>query len=306
MNQILMTNEKNGAQKESVKPVIKFFILVIIVFALVLVGQGGYNLYKSMNENVEYIKPVLSYEVNGTAINLKIVGETGINKIEYAWNDSNKTVLKANGKNDVDIELEIPQGENELKITVIDVQGNNTSFVQKGIAFTDATDIVKPKISIVKSESKGKINIIVTDETELALVSYQWEGEEAVEVELTEETKKEITKEIGVQKGTKKLIVTATDKTGNKETMTMNIVGSNGPQIKVTLSDGNFVVKVTDENIISKIEYTHNEKVYTVENIPQGATEFEFKVKLEEGANYLKINAYENDLMTEYKCKKTR
>ena len=49
-----------------------------------------------------------------------------------------------------------------------------------------------------------------------------------------------------------------------------------------------------------------NDEEHTVEGIPQGAKEYEFKVPLKDGVtNYLKIDAYENDLLTEYKCKKT-
>ena len=50
-----------------------------------------------------------------------------------------------------------------------------------------------------------------------------------------------------------------------------------------------------------RLRPTLNEKVNKVEGIPQDAKEFEFKVPLEDGVNYLKINAYENGLMTEYK-----
>ena len=95
--------------------------------------------------------------------------------------------------------------------------------------------------------------------------------------------------------------------TGEIENSYKKVVGSNGPKVVVTLEDNNFIVKVTDEYKLTKIEYTLNDSVVNVDNIPVDAKEFEFKVPVQEGANYLKINAYdENDLMTEYKCKKTK
>ena len=98
----------------------------------------------------------------------------------------------------------------------------------------------------------------------------------------------------------------AVDKAGNKQTVTKKIIGSNGPTISASLDGDNFVIKVTDEFGITKIEYTHNDEQKTVEGIPENAKEFEFRVPLKDGVNLLKINAYENGIMTEYKCKKTK
>lgn len=304
MNQILVTNDENSVSSMEMKPIVRFFAIVIIVVAIILSCIGGYNLYKSRKQNANYAKPALSMEKNGSAVNLNIKGEIGINKVEYYWNDGNPTILKANGKKDVNLEVEIPQGDNKLNVTVIDVEGNKTNFNQIGVSFTAADDTVKPEISIV--DAAGKIRVTATDDTELVYLAYQWDGEEEVKIEATEETKTSITQDIDVQKGTKLITITAVDKTGNKATLTNNIVGSNGPQIKVSIVDQSFLVKVTDEFAITKIEYTLNEKPHTVEGIPSGAKEYEFKVPLEDGVNYLKINAYENNLMTEYKCKKTK
>lgn len=304
MNQILMTNDENSASSIEMKPIIRFFAIVIIVVAIILSCIGGYNLYNSRKQNANYAKPALSIEKNGSAVNLNIKGEIGINKVEYYWNDGNATVLKANGKKDVNVEVEIPQGNNKLNITVIDIQGNKTSFNKIEIDFTAVDDTVKPKISIVNSV--GKLSITATDETELDYLTYQWEGEDEVKIEATDDNNQSISQEINVQEGTKKLTITAVDKTGNKETLTKNVVGSNGPQIKVTVKDNNFIVKVIAEYGITKINYTLNDKTAIVDNIPNNAKEFEFYVQLEEGVNYLKINAYEGELMTEYKCKKTK
>ena len=304
MNQILITNDKKGEFSKDIKPVIKFFAIVIIIVALLLLSIGGYNLYNSLKNKNAYPKPSLSVEKNGSAVSINVKGEIGVNKLEYSWNDGNITVLKGNGKKDVSFDIEIPQGDNTLNISVIDVEGNKTNFNGTQVAFTNTDDTVKPVISIVNSD--GKLVITATDEKEIVYLSYQWEGEEEVKIDASEDNKQSITQKVDVQKGTKKLTISAADKTGNKETITKNVVGSNGPEIKVTVENQNFVVKVTDEYGLTKIEYTLNNKVYTVEDLPSKAKEFEFKVPLEDGVNYLKINAYENVLMTEFKCKKTK
>ena len=299
MNQILVTNDKNSVSSIEMKPIIRFFAIIIIVVAIVLSCIGGYNLYKSLQQKDNYAKPNLSVEKNGSAVNLIIKGEIGINKVEYKWNEGNSTIIKGNGKKDVNLEIEIPQGNNKLNIVVVDVEGNKTNFENIDVVFETTEDTVKPKISIINTT--GKLSVTATDETELDYLTYQWENEEEVKIDVTEENNKTITQDIKVQKGTKALIITAVDKTGNKATITKTIVGSNGPQIKVSVKDNNFIVKVTTEYGLTKIEYTLNEKVNTVENVPKNSKEFEFRVPLEDGVNYLKINAYENELMTEYK-----
>ena len=309
MNQILMTKDENGVVSGEIRPIVKFFAIVIIVLALIFVGQGAYKMYKSSREDKTFVQPKLSHEQNGSAITLKFDSEVGINKIEYAWNNGNITTVKGTEKKDIDLELEIPQGENQLKVSVTDVDGNKTSFENIPVSFIvepeEEGDTSKPEISIVNA--LGKITITAKDETELDYITYKWEDEDEVKVNVSQEDKKSIVQELAVEKGTKKLVITAVDKTGNKETISKNVIGSDGPKIQVTIADGSFVVKViaTDYKI-TKINYTINEVEKSVENIPANSKEVEFKVPLEDGINYLKINAYEDELMAEYKCKKTK
>lgn len=238
MNQILVTDVENNSQSNGMKPVIKFFCVAAIIFALILVGEGGFYFYKKAKNN-------------------------GGNLFSF-FNKTNTSNQAEDGNKDKS----------------------------------------KPVISI--ENANGKLLVTAKDETEISYLSYQWEGAEEKKFNPSEEDKTTVKQEIEVQKGTQKLTLTAVDAAGNIETTTKKIIGSNGPEIKASLSGGNIVVKVTDEFGITKIVYTHNEEEHTVEGIPANAKEFEFKVPLKDGDNYLKINAYENSIMTEYKCKKTR
>ena len=412
MNQILLTKDKQGAKVTAMKPIIKFFCVVAIIFALILLGEGSYNLYSSLSKN-SYPVPVLTPEKNGSDMKIKISSEIGISKILYFWNDGEQMEYKGEGKTTINFEIAIPQGKNTLNISVIDIQGNKTKYEGIPVEFSGTEDTKKPRISIenkddkliitatdeteldyltyqweggevveikptkennktIKQEIKtqkgdkkltmiavdkagnketvsktitsnssntteptasttptaqttptgnvtdttkpkisienasGKLIITATDETELNYLTYQWENGEEIKTVATEEDKKTVKLQIDVEKGTKNLTLTAVDKAGNKEVVNKKIVGSNGPQISVTISEGNFVVKVTDEYKITKIQYTLNDEEFTVDNIPQNSKEYEFRIPLKAGVtNYLKINAYENNLMTEYKCKKT-
>lgn len=304
MNQILVTNDENGSNSKGMKPIVRFFAIVAIIFAIVLIAEGGFHLYNKLKNKDDYAKPELSYEQNGSSINLKLNSEVGLNKVTYSWNGGSKTELSADGKKSVNYNIEIPQGDSKLSVITKDVEGHETKFGDIAISFTGSDDTVKPQIKI--ENVNGKLEVTATDDKEIMYLTYQWEGTEEVKVEQSEEDKTTIKQTINVDMGTRKLTLVAVDKTGNKQTVTKKIIGSNGPTIKASLDGDNFVIKVNDELGITKIEYTHNDEQKTVEGIPENAKEFEFRVPLKDGVNLLKVNAYENGIMTEYKCKKTK
>lgn len=311
MNQILSTNEKNASSALGLKPILKFFAIIILIIAIIFVGQSGFKLYKSIKYKEEFPRAELQTEQYGSVLNLKITDSVVISRIEYAWNDGNITEVKGIGKTTTDIDIEVPQGENILKVSAVDVDGNKTKFEDFKVSYTEE-DVVHerdrkaPEISIEKSSTAKKFIISVTDDKELDYISYNWENEEPTIVRATEETKLTINEEIAAQKGTKTINVKAVDKAGNENTKSRTIVGSEGPKISASIKNDSFAIKVTSENAVTRIVYTHNNVEHEVENIPEGSKEFEFRVPLQDGENLLKINAYEDEIMTEYKCKRTK
>lgn len=306
MNQILITNDENGNSVLGIKSIARFFAILIIVIALVFAGEAGYNLYGSIKSQNESPKATLETKKVGSTLYLKFTDEVPINKIEYAWNDGKVTSLKGIGRKTQEFPIDIPQNENKLNVSVIDVNGNKTKFEELTIAFSEDEDTIKPTIKFEKGSTTGKLVVLANDDRALNYITYKWEEGEEIKIEATEENQTEIRQEIDVEKGTKQITVVAFDKTGNKYQDSKTIVGSTGAKITVSISEGNFVVKVVGENTITKILYTHNDIEHTVTDIPKDAKEFEFKVPLQDGTNLLKINAYEDEIMTEYKCKKTK
>ena len=312
MNQILSTNDKSGSSLLGLKPIVRFFAIILIIMALIFIGQSGYRLYSSTKNKNEFPRVKLQTEQFGSVLNLQFSGEKILSRIEYSWNDGNATEIKGIGKTNVDIDIDVPPGENTLKVSAVDVEGNKTKFEKVKVTFTESDviferDRTNPEISIEKSANISKFVITVKDNKELDYVSYYWEGEQPIVINATDETKTEIVEEISARKGTKTINVKAVDKAGNESTSTRTIVGSEGPKITAGVKDDNFVIKVTSENEITRIVYVYNEtEEHEVENIPENAKEFEFKVPLKDGENKLKVSAYEEDIMVEYKCKKTK
>ncbi len=304
MNQILYTNDKSGVSSSEMKSIVRFFVVAIIVFALILVGEGVLGLFNRTDEVVVFACPNLTKEKNGSYVTLNFDGDTRVNKVIYVWDDGMENTYQANAKTNFSFEVEIPPGEHMLKTTVVDVNGNKTRYEDIEAAFTENDDATKPQITIERKTAK--LEIVATDDTELDYFSYQWEGEEEVVVQPSEEDKTTARASIEVEEGSKKITLKAVDKTGNKNLITRKVVASNGPTISASIADNSFVVNITDDVEITKIVYTHNEEEKTIDDIPKGTKEYEFKVPLKDGDNYLKIDAYEGGVMTEYKCKKTR
>ncbi len=308
MNQILMTDNKKGGANHELKPVIKFFAIVIILVALIIGGGATYNVYNSFGKDDSFPKPTVSMQKDGSKVNVTVTGEIEINKIEYYWNDGSKSTLNGNARKKVDFELDIPQGDNSLNMTVIDIKGNKTDFSKVGLKFDEAEESLKPTISLVTNEI-GKIVVTVTDENALDYMTYQWEDQDEVKVMANSEEPKTITQNVEVQKGTKKLTIKAYNKAGKKQEITKTIVGSSGSEIKATIENNQFVVKVIDEVGLTKITYVHTydgvPHEVTIDDIPENTKEYEFKVDLKQGDNFIKVNAFNKDVMTEYKGRKT-
>lgn len=306
MNQILITNDENGNSVLGIKPIARFFAILIIIIALIFAGESGYKLYESRKSQNEFPRATIETNKVGSTLNIKFKDEVPINKIEYAWNDGKATSLKGIGRKEFSIDIEIPQNENKLTVVVIDVNGNKTKFKDIIVEFSEDEDTIKPTIKFEKGSTTGKLVIVANDDRALDYITYKWEDGETIKVDATEENQTEIRQEVNVEKGTKKIIVLAADKSENRFEDSKTIVGSTGAKITVSISEGNFVVKVVGDNNITKILYTHNDIEHTVPDIPKDAKEFEFKVPLQDGINLLKINAFEDEIMTEYKCKKTK
>ena len=312
MNQILSTNDKKRSTALGLKPIVRFFAIMLVIMALIFGGQAGYKLFKSNKDKTDFPKAELKTEQFGSVLNLKFKDEIRMKKIEYSWNDGNITEIEKNGENNIEIDIDVPNGENTLHVAVIDVENNKTKFEAFKVSYTEGDIIYEkdrkdPTVSVESSGTAKKFKIIAKDDKELDYVSYNWENEEPTVVKATEDTKLEIVEEVAIQhKGTKDIFIKVVDKAGNKVEKNMHIIGSEGPKVRASLKDNNIVIKVTSENKITRIVYTHNDVEHEVENIPEDAKEFEFLVPLQDGENKVKVNAYENEIMTEYKCKKTK
>ena len=300
MNQILVTenkNDKNSKNKyknksnsNDMKKIITFFGVVIIVFGLAI---GGVYTYKAYNKNkgkeVVVSKPQLSLEETDEFVAIVAKSEIGISKIIYRWNDEEEKEIETHGRTSYQEKIDIPKGNNTFSVKIID-QNNQEEETSKSF-FRDKE---KPVIETAIVEN-AKLKITATDEVAMGYITYRWNDEEDIKVDVQNEEDKTIEITIDVKRGKNTLSITAVDGATNKEEIEKNFNGVNKPIIEVSKSGKELYMKMSHDMGFEKIEFSVNGEIYTYDKNFSGydATqkEIEYKFELKEGENIVIIIA---------------
>ena len=266
MNQILDHNpRKNGNSGGSNKNLFKIFAVVLLIFAVVLIGNGIYSMFKENeqknptnkdNNTIDEIKAIVKVEVDGSTAKIKVEHDKEIDKVIYKWNDGSEKTTSANKKTSFEKTIDIPRGENTLYVTVIDVDKVETTYEQQ-ITAEEGIDIEIPKIQTTITEDK-KLKITATDDIGLDFITYRWNEEEEKKIKADQEDQKKIETVIEIPKDTNELIVVAVDTSNNTATYgPIPFAGLTVPTINVGIVDEkNLLITAEHEKGIEKIEYT--------------------------------------------------
>ena len=291
MNQILFVEDKKRNNPEDTKKIVLFFAVTIIVFGLILFGQGVYGVYKnSTNKNekggTETTQIKLSQTDTGDVL-IAVESKTAISELIYNWNSDASQTISENGKTSIQETITMPTGENTLTVKTIDANGNQTT---KQDTFTLNVD--KPEINL--SLVGNNIKITVNSKTDLSYITYKWNSDEEQKIDmLTYEDKTVLEKELEIPVGTNTLSVTAVDTHENKSEKSQEIKGVTKPKSSpVIQGEYIFFIVTADENI-SQVDFVFNGKNYTIKKEvieSSGNTKkVTYKMKLQKGMNYLKI-----------------
>ncbi len=303
MNQILSTGDKQ--EKSNINNIVRFFCIIIIVFSIFFIVQGTYALVKNKDERTiaKGDEPTVTIDSQGGNAIINIKHNKAINKVLYSWDNGEQMEIDAQNKTEISETVVVPNGNCVLNISVIDSNGVEKKY-QKQFEYDPSVDIALPEINI--SAVPGKITIEAKDNVEMAYITYKWNDEQEVKVEASGEDRTKIVQEIEVKKGSNTLNVVATDKAGNTKQDTRDILGASKPKISVGKSGADLVIKVTDEEEVTKVEYNFNGTTYTKENTGENKKEFEFKQTMQQGENVIVIKAYnKSGLVQEFAGKTT-
>lgn len=310
MNQILLTNNLNNKKNNNnkynsnnsgdMKKIIIFFGIAILVFALLIIGVYAYKISKNQNKEKRPIEgPKLSLEEMEGQVKIIAKADAGFSKIIYKWNDEEDKEMPLNGteKGDYEDTLEIPEGENILKVKVID---QNNEEIETTKEFYKEEDKEKPKLEIDEEvlSKTGKIKIIASDENNgLKYITYQWNDEEETKVNAENENQTMIETTIDVKRGQNTLKIKAVNNLDKENTLERPLKGVNEPKIEVTRDNdaGKIYMVITHDMGFKKIEFTVNGQEYVYDENFSGydseKKEISYKFDLKEGENTVIIHA---------------
>ena len=304
MNQILQVQENKKRKNSSsidTKKIVLFFAICLIIFGVVMLGQGIYFVYqKKVNEkvtppvsedtgNVEeehrYIPPTINLtKTEDNKVILNVESEIAISYIIYDWNGESSQTIDETGKTNIEEIIDIPAGENILNISVIDSTGQETKKTE-----TYIVEISKPVIEL--SVVGNNIKITVTSKVELSYVTYKWNLEEEKKQDmLTFEDRKKFEKEIEIPKGQNTLKIIAVDINNNSTEKSQEIKGVVKAKTTTKASGEYLYFTVTAEENIKTVEFEFNGKKQLMDTTTFGETTIvNYRKKMISGWNYLKV-----------------
>ena len=283
MNQILFTQDKRNSNSQDTKKIVLFFAVSLIIFGLVLFGQGVYGIVKKdstqVNKDDETTTISLQQNNSGEVI-INVNSQTIISELIYYWNSEASQTISGNGNTTMQQIITMPAGQNTLTVKTIDVNGKQKTETQ-----TFKLDVDKPNISL--SVIGNKIKIAVDSKADLAYVTYKWNNEQEKKMDMTTfEDKAKFETEIEIPKGKNTLMITAVDIYENKSEKSQEINGISKPVIEPTINEPYITFTVTsEEDDIKTIEFVYNGKNYKITEDAikksQNAKKVSYKLTLE-------------------------
>ena len=294
MNQILaVENKKKEKNKKirtgrpiEIKGIVKFFAITVIIFGTVFVGQGSYAIYRNIDDRKPAnIPTVLISRKNDKAI-VQVKSNIEISKIEYSWNNGENNAIPI-GDTNAEEEITLLGYDSVLNLTVEDINGKKVKY-QKQYMLT-GVDITKPIVEVETKDGNNNMVITAKDETAIAYMQYQWEGEESVTIEADQNNQKEIKKEVPLTVGTKKIKIIAEDKNGNIEESEKEIVTSTSkPKMTLRKDKQKISIEAEDKDGIQSILVNLNGKEYKITDVNRKKVTVGY-LYLREGNNTISI-----------------
>ncbi len=292
MNQILYVDKSKKTKTVEIHKVVCFFAISLVVFGIIMVGQGVYAKVK----NAAYEKsmagsiPVATMEKEGQNVKIRVNHTKPIDKIEYNWNGQDSKTIRGNNRRSIEESIELPAGNNTLNVTVTDINGKTGNYHQD-FSVETGKDITKPQITL--NIEGNYIKITATDETALSYVTYRWNEEQEQKLQPDGTDNAKIEAKIEILKGQNKLTVIAVDTSNNTATKEETFEGRVKPEVEVYVDGDSFLIRAKCESNIQKIDYTFNDKDYSVQYEPSQT--MEYHQKLVEGLNKIHVKAYSTE-----------
>lgn len=305
MNQILSTsmpiNDRKNVKKMrktiATNSILRFFAISIIIFGIFMVGTGVYAIYKNQVELAEQnLEPTISIEnKTETSILLKVMHKKGIVKVQYAWNNDEVTVIDGNNARYVEDVIDIPSGTNVLHVLVQDENGKEITYEKQ----------YETESNIGFEVSGNNIKVTYNGNKNVSYMTYRWDEDEEKTIEINDTS---IEYEIEAIKGLHTLTVVVVNDDNSTDTKSQKVNGISKPSLTINYDDEfkHFVIKASDDEQITKIEYRLNyddeqNYVLDLEEMNLKDVEYTLKNEFQPGENIIEVTVYNNKGVYEQK-----
>lgn len=271
-----------------------------------------YNPVKiSYEENVNWeeaiktdkTKPKVSIESVKGKIVITATDDVKMSYVTYSWNgeEENKITGLSDDEKTLTTEIDstnVKKGTNKLIVKAYDKAGN-VETVEKEVQGANGSEI---KVN----QENGELVVNVKNDINITKIEYNFNGEEKT---IDNINQKEYTFKLQMKDGENKISISAYAdalKSDYQNTFTKENTNTNtsAPTIKVLKDSNQIIINVKDESNIKKIIYNFNGQEKTIDNINQ--KEYQLKLDLIDGTNYVIVNAYNQNNKSEYKGKTTK
>ena len=153
------------------------------------IDVDGQEIYTDKEYTTE---EVINLSVSGSKLKIQAENETEISYMTYRWDEEEEQRIDINSTT-VDQEIDIPMGEHDLTVILVDVNNETITKEQK------VKGVTKPTITVELDESKENYIITITDDTGLEKVDFVIRGEERTVT--VEDGKTELKYRLGLKEG---------------------------------------------------------------------------------------------------------
>lgn len=248
-------------------------------------------------------KPKVSIESVKGKIVITATDDVKMSYVTYSWNEEEENKITGLSDDEKTLTTEIDstnvkKGTNKLIVKAYDKAGN-VETVEKEVQGANGSEIQV-------NQENGELVVNVKNDINITKIEYNFNGEEKT---IDNINQKEYTFKLQMKDGENKISISAYAdalKSDYQNTFTKENTNTNtsAPTIKVLKDSNQIIINVKDESNITKIIYNFNGQEKTIDNINQ--KEYQLKLDLIDGTNYVIVNAYNQNNKSEYKGKTTK
>lgn len=305
MNQILSVEMpkkkskiKSSSQnnKASTKAVVTFFCIVLLFFGIYLIGISLFSILgEEKSESINRIQselPRIDVTQNATELEIEIACTSEISSIEYNWEGKETEKVAGNGKNHMELKVDIPSGTNIFSIKVTDTVGVTNEYNKEYVGAKE------PNITgFDPSQKENKIIVTCEENQIIKYMIYSYDDQQETKTEINNTTgiieidklegEHNLTIKVGYEDDT-------VGKLSKKVYAPTIDIGTDGTYTQYT----KFVIKASDTRTIEKVRINFN-GVETEEQVNQNEYSKEIDLQPgEPGTNKLIFTVYNKDGMS--------